>query len=78
MNMYKTMTKMKFMTWAFFPIEVDDSIDINQASQCSIIARYVTSEGILVERFLGFLDFSAARSSQALFNLLDGELLEFS
>lgn len=61
----------------FFAIEVDDSTDITQTSQCSMIIRYVNSEGIIVERFLGFHNVSADRSSEALFSLLDGVLSEF-
>nr|CAI5817451.1 unnamed protein product [Callosobruchus analis] len=41
----------------------DDSTDIGQKSQCSIIVRYVNNGGKLVERFLGFYDFQAAWKS---------------
>lgn len=62
----------------FFSVQVDDTTDIAQKSQCSVIVRYVNTKGVLVERFLGFYDVSADRTAQALFNLLDTILGEFS
>ncbi|KAJ8980089.1 hypothetical protein NQ317_017106 [Molorchus minor] len=62
----------------FFSIQVDDSTDIVQKSQCSIIIRYVNSGGKLVERFLGFYDVSASRTAEALFNLISNCLEKFN
>lgn len=61
---------------SFFSVEVDDTTDICQKSQCSVIVRFVGSEGTVVERFLGFYDVSADRSAANLFDLLDNILKE--
>lgn len=61
----------------FFSVQVDDTTDIMQHSQCSIIVRFVDSEGIISERFLGFFDVSDDRSADSLFNLLDSSLLPY-
>ena len=46
-------------------------------SQCSVIVRFVNADEALVERFLGFYDVSADRSSETLFALLDKLLRPF-
>lgn len=52
----------------FFSLQIDDTTDITQMSQSSIIIRYyVDSQGLLVERFLGFYDVSAGRTADHLF-----------
>ncbi|KAF2892543.1 hypothetical protein ILUMI_13628, partial [Ignelater luminosus] len=48
---------------------VDDTTDIVQKSQCSLIIKYVNASGKLVERFLGFYDTSSNRTAETLFNL---------
>lgn len=63
---------------AFFSIQIDDTTDITQTSQCSLIIRYVNSEGIVVERFLGFYDVSADRTSEALYGVMDPVLEQFN
>ncbi|XP_018329034.1 zinc finger MYM-type protein 1 isoform X2 [Agrilus planipennis] len=62
----------------FFSIEVDDATDITQSSQCSLIIRLVNSEGKLVERFMGFHDVSADRTSDMLYNILHTILEQFN
>lgn len=61
----------------FFSVQVDDTTDIFQRTQCSIIVRYLTDKSELVERFLGFFNVSENRSAEGLFNLLNYTLLEF-
>ena len=61
----------------FFSIEVDDTTDITQSSQCSLIVRFVDAKGVIVERFLGFNDVSADRSSESLYQMLDKILDQF-
>ena len=56
---------------SFFSVEVDDTTDISQKSQCSIVLRYVSSNGLVVERFLGFFDVSMSRTADVLFQLLE-------
>lgn len=55
---------------SFFSVEVDDTTDIRQKSQCSVIVRFVGSEGTVVKRFLGLYDASSDRSAANLFDLL--------
>ncbi|KAL4082421.1 hypothetical protein QTP88_021317 [Uroleucon formosanum] len=50
----------------FYSIQIDDTTDINQKTQCSIIIRYVTDKSELVERFLGFHNVSEDRTAQGL------------
>lgn len=63
---------------AFFSVEVDETTDTSQNCQCSVIVRFVTSNGKLVERFLGFHDVSSERTAQALFELVDNVLRPFN
>lgn len=60
-----------------FSMQVDDTTDINQMSQCSLILRFVNSEGKLVERFLGFHDVSPDRTSIILYEMLHTVLGQF-
>ncbi|KAL4107461.1 hypothetical protein QTP88_017803 [Uroleucon formosanum] len=61
----------------FYSIQIDDTTDISQKTQCSIIIRYVTDKSELVERFLGFHNVSEDRAAQGLFNLVNSVLHEF-
>ncbi|KAL4131214.1 hypothetical protein QTP88_008555 [Uroleucon formosanum] len=61
----------------FYSIQIDDTTDISQKTQCSIIIRYVTDKSELVERFLGFHNVSEDRTAQGLFNLVNSVLHEF-
>lgn len=54
----------------FISIQVDDTTDICQKSQCSVIFRYVVPGGIVKERFLGFFNVSSDRSADTLFNIV--------
>uniref|UniRef100_A0A2S2PGV1 Zinc finger MYM-type protein 1 n=1 Tax=Schizaphis graminum TaxID=13262 RepID=A0A2S2PGV1_SCHGA len=60
----------------FYSIQVDDSTNINQKTQCSVIIRYVTDKSQLVERFMGF-HVSEDRTAQGLLNLVNSVLHEF-
>ncbi|CAI6376250.1 unnamed protein product [Macrosiphum euphorbiae] len=46
--------KNKIKQCKFYSIQIDDTTDISQKTQCSIIIRFVTDKSELVERFLGF------------------------
>lgn len=61
----------------FFSIQVDDTTDITQTSQCSVIIRLVDSQGKLVEIFLGFHDVSAGKTADNLFTMLHSILERF-
>ncbi|KAL4127519.1 hypothetical protein QTP88_011686 [Uroleucon formosanum] len=61
----------------FYSIQIDDTTDISQKTQCSIIIRYVTDKSELVERFLGFHNVSEDRTAQGSFNLVNSVLHEF-
>ncbi|XP_060836306.1 uncharacterized protein LOC132918969 [Rhopalosiphum padi] len=54
----------------------NDTTDINQEIQCSVIIRYVTDKSQLVERFMGF-HVSEDRTAQGLLNLVNSVLHEF-
>lgn len=62
----------------FYSIQIDDTTDITQKTQCSIILRYITNKSELVERFFGFHDVSEDRTAEGLFNLITSLLQEFS
>lgn len=55
----------------FYSIQIDDTTDITQKTQCSVILRYVTKKSELVERFFGFHNISEARTAEGLFNLIN-------
>ncbi|KAL4098838.1 hypothetical protein QTP88_023358 [Uroleucon formosanum] len=61
----------------FYSIQIDDTTDISQKTQCSIIIRYVTDKSELIERFLGFHNVSEDPTAQGLFNLVNSVLHEF-
>ncbi|KAL4141558.1 hypothetical protein QTP88_004182 [Uroleucon formosanum] len=61
----------------FYSIQIDDTTDISQKTQCSIIIRYVTDKSELIERFLGFHNVGEDRTAQGLFNLVNSVLHEF-
>lgn len=62
---------------SFFALQVDDTTDIAQRSQCTIILRFVNSQSVIVEHFMGFFDLSADHTAQALFDLIKSVLEEF-
>ncbi|KAJ4447030.1 hypothetical protein ANN_09018 [Periplaneta americana] len=69
--------KLELTSCDFFSVRIDDTTDVTQKSQCSLIVRLINSNGELVERFLGFCDVSCDRTSEALFNLVDTVLGPF-
>ncbi|KAL4083864.1 hypothetical protein QTP88_029180 [Uroleucon formosanum] len=69
--------KNEIKQYKFYSIQIDDTTDISQKTQCSIIIRYVTDKSELVERFLGFHNVSEDRTAQGLFNLVNSVLHEF-
>lgn len=71
------MVKTEIKECMFYSVQVDDTTDISQRTQCSIILRYITSKSVLVERFLGFYNVSEDRTAEGLFNTLNSVLLEF-
>ncbi|KAL4153390.1 hypothetical protein QTP88_001223 [Uroleucon formosanum] len=72
----RNMVKTEFKECMFYSVQVDDTTDISQRTQCSIILRYITNKSELVERFLGFY-VSEDRTAEGLFNTLNSVLLEF-
>ncbi|XP_022169025.1 zinc finger MYM-type protein 1-like [Myzus persicae] len=72
------MVKTEIKESMFYSVQVDDTTDISQRTQCSvIILRYITNKSELVERFLGFYNVSENRTAEGLFNTLNSVLLEF-
>lgn len=61
----------------FFSLQVDDTTDISQKSQCSVIVRFVSKKGNVEERFLGFFDLSSDRTAEAVFEAVQAVLEKF-
>jgi len=61
----------------FYSVQIDDTTDITQKTQCSIILRFVNKNSELVERFLGFHNVSDDHTAGGLFNLISSVLNEF-
>ncbi|XP_025414193.1 zinc finger MYM-type protein 1-like [Sipha flava] len=61
----------------FYSAQIDDTIDITQKTQCSIILRFVNKNSELVERFLGFHNVSDDHTAEELFNLIASVLNKF-
>ncbi|XP_050064957.1 zinc finger MYM-type protein 1-like [Aphis gossypii] len=72
----KNMVRTEIKECMFYSVQVDDTTDISQKTQCSIILRYMTNKSELVERFLGFYNVSEDRTAEGLFNTLNSVLLE--
>lgn len=62
----------------FYSIQIDDTTNITQKTQCSVILRYISNKSELVERFFGFYDVSKDHTAEGLFNLITSLLLEFN
>jgi len=62
----------------FYSVQIDDTTDLTQKTQCSVILRYITNKFELVERFFGFYDVSEDHTAEGLFNLITSLLLEFN
>jgi len=62
----------------FYSVQIDDTTDLTQKTQCSVILRYITNKSELVERFFGFYDVSKDHTAEGLFNLITSLLLEFN
>lgn len=54
----------------FIAIVLDETTDITNFSQLSIVIRYVKSDGSIQERFLGFKNVSENRTADALYSLV--------
>lgn len=54
----------------FFACIVDETTDITEKAQCSIVCRLVDTTGIVQEYFLGFFDLGEDRNAPALRDLL--------
>lgn len=61
----------------FYSVQIDDTTDITQQTQCSIVLRFVNKNSELAERFLGFYNVSEDRTAKGLFNLITSVLNEF-
>ena len=66
----RTIIHNELLNCQFFAIQVDDTTDIREKSQCAVSVRFVHSKGDIKERFLGFFDVSESRTAEALYNLL--------
>ncbi|XP_072395124.1 zinc finger MYM-type protein 1-like [Diabrotica undecimpunctata] len=54
----------------FFACILDETTDITERAQCSIVCRLVDTKGVVQEYFLGFFDLGEDRSAPALRDLL--------
>ena len=50
----------------FIAVQVDDTSDISNKCQLTVIIRYVNEKGSVCERFLGFFDVSKERDAKAI------------
>lgn len=69
--------KRQILECDFFAWQVDETTDITCNSQLSILVRYVLGNNVH-ERFLGFKNVSASRTANALFDVLDNSMSEYS
>lgn len=69
-----TFVKSEIQNADFFSIEIDA---VNQTSQSSLIVRFVNSEGLLVQRFLGFHNLTVNSLPETLVYVLDEIFQEF-
>jgi len=60
----------------FYSIQIDNTTNINQEIQCSVIVRYVTDKSQLVEHFMGF-HVCEDHTAQSLFNLINSVLHKY-
>lgn len=61
----------------FFACIVDETTDITEKAQCSIVCRLVDAKGAVQEYFLGFFDLGEERNAPALRDLLFGFIGKF-
>lgn len=64
-------------TAPFFSWQIDETTDISCHSQLSIMARFVDTQGVIQERFLGFFDVSSGRDARSLFEFVQSEMTPY-
>jgi hypothetical protein len=62
----------------FYSCMVDESTDITETSQCSIIIRLVDRAGEINEFFHGFFDVSDSKTSASIFNVVSKALEKYN
>lgn len=62
----------------FVAIILDETTDVANLSQLSIVVRYVNHNGKVQERFLGFVDVTAERTAESLYGIVCHIAEEFS
>ena len=55
---------------SFIAISLDESTDVRNASQLSVVVRYPTNDGNVQERFLGFRNVSSNRTAEVLYSIV--------
>uniref|UniRef100_H3AMA8 DUF4371 domain-containing protein n=1 Tax=Latimeria chalumnae TaxID=7897 RepID=H3AMA8_LATCH len=68
---------MKSMIVVFFACEVDETTDISQLSQLSVVLQYVDGNGKTQERFMGFKDVSMDRTAVSLKQVIDSVITKY-
>ncbi|XP_045480673.1 zinc finger MYM-type protein 1-like [Harmonia axyridis] len=61
----------------FFAVQVDDTTEILEKSQCAISIRYVNKQAEIREVFLGFYDVSEDRKADPMYDLIKSVLQPF-
>lgn len=62
--------RVEFENADYVGLLLDETTDVSNKSQLSIIFRYVKKDGFVVERFFSFVDVSLGRSAQDLFEFI--------
>lgn len=62
--------KKEILDCPFIAISLDETTDVTNTSQLSVVVRYPTKDGNVQERFLGFLDVSSDRTAEALYKIV--------
>lgn len=63
---------------SFVSLIMDETVDVANKSQLSIVFRYIDKKGEVQERFLGFLNVSSDKTALNLFEIVKSVLHEFS
>lgn len=62
----------------FISVQVDDTSDISNKCQLTVIVRYVNEKGSVCERFLGFYDVSSDRNAKAITSVVMRAIANYS
>lgn len=77
-NVLMTQIRKEITETKFIALSLDETADVANYAQLSVIMRYVTVEGEIHDRFIRFVNISGNRTADALYNIVNDLLKEYN